>query len=84
MPAGINASDEVVGSFQPTLDSGDPFHPTARAFIYKNGRMDDLNAFLPQKSGWLTGATGINDSGQITEGGLHNGVLAAFLLTPRR
>jgi probable HAF family extracellular repeat protein len=83
MPSGINVHDEVVGTFQPSANYGDPFHPTARAFLYSRGRMEDLNAFLPKNSGWLiTGASAINDSGQIVGGGLYNGSFRAFLLTP--
>jgi probable HAF family extracellular repeat protein len=83
MPYGINASDEVVGFFQPSVDPGDFFHPTARAFLYIDGQMKDLNAFLPKNSGWLlTAAAAINDVGQIVGTGLYNGSLRAYLLTP--
>jgi len=45
--------------------------------------MIDLNNLLPLFSGWvLIGANGVNDSGQITGWGLHNGVERAFRLDP--
>ena len=45
--------------------------------------MKDLNALLPRGSGWvLNNAWDINDKGQITGNGLHNGNARAFRLTP--
>jgi hypothetical protein len=46
--------------------------------------MSDLNTLLVASvTGWvLNGATGINDSGQITGYGDYNGLQRAFLLTP--
>jgi probable HAF family extracellular repeat protein len=56
---------------------------TSHAFIWRSGKMRDLNDFLPRNSGWkLEYAAGINNKGQIVGGGKHNGVSAAFLLTP--
>jgi len=47
--------------------------------MWVNGKVIDLNTFVPSGSTWvLTGATAINDKGQITGVG-NNG---AFLLTP--
>jgi probable HAF family extracellular repeat protein len=49
-----------------------------------NGMMD-LNTLLPLFSGWvLVEANGVNDSGQITGFGLHNGAERAFRLDPPR
>ena len=46
--------------------------------------MKDLNTLLnPSGTGWvLNAASGINDSGQITGYGVHNGLTRAFLLSP--
>ena len=53
------------------------------AFVYRAGRMADLNALIPARSGWiLEGAQGINDRGQIVGVGQHHGQERAFLLTP--
>ncbi len=58
---------------------------TSRAFVYRRGRMTDLNALIPARSGWtLEAAAGINDRGQIVGHGLHHGQERAFLLTPVR
>jgi probable HAF family extracellular repeat protein len=47
------------------------------------GGMVDLNTLLPLNSGWvLMEANGINDKGQITGYGLHNGAGRAFRLSP--
>ena len=57
---------------------------TQRAFIYRAGRMVDLNTLIPARSGWiLEDARGINDRGQIAGQGLHHGQERGFLLTPR-
>jgi len=55
------------------------------AWVYRDGKMSDLNALIPRRSGWtLETATGINDRGQIVGDGLHHGQERAFLLTPIR
>ena len=55
------------------------------AFVYRAGRMADLNALIPVHSGWmLKDASGINDRGQIVGMGLHHGEERGFLLTPVR
>ena len=54
------------------------------AWVYRDGKMSDLNALIPRRSGWtLETATGINDRGQIVGKGLRDGHERAFLLTPR-
>ena len=54
------------------------------AFLYKDGRMQDLNTLIPADAGWrLEEARCINERGQIAGTGLHNGLRRAFLLTPR-
>ena len=56
-----------------------------RAFLYKAGRMIDLNDLIPVDADWtLEEANGINDRGQIVGLGLHHGQERAFLLTPTR
>jgi probable HAF family extracellular repeat protein len=73
---GINDSGVVVG--QSTFSS------TYHAFVYSGGKMKDLNAMIPAKSGWvLIEATSINASGQIVGMGTHDGQEHGFLLTPQ-
>ncbi len=58
--------------------------PQQTAWVYRDGKMSDLNALIPRDSGWtLETATGINDRGQIVGSGLHDGRERAFLLTPQ-
>ena len=79
---GINDSGQIIGTStsgatDPTLAS----HP----FIWQQGQLVSLNSLLPIGSGWiLTGATGINNTGQICGYGQHNGQTRAFLLTPQQ
>lgn len=71
----INQSGDVVGTS--TTASG------SRAFLYKNGVMQDLNQLVPPDSGWeLLDATAINDRGQIAGTGRIGGTIHAFLVTP--
>jgi probable HAF family extracellular repeat protein len=73
---GINAPAQVVGD-SVAADGA------SRAFLWENGAMSDLNTRIPTGSGWvLTAASAINDAGQISGTGLHNGRARAFLLTP--
>lgn len=75
----INNKGVIVGwsSPRPTPD----YHP--RAFIYSNGRIQDLNDVIARDSGWeLLEAKGINDAGQIVGKGIFDGKRRAFLLTP--
>ena len=56
-----------------------------RAFLYRRGRMIDLNDLIPVNADWiLEEASGINDRGQIVGLGQHHGQERAFLLTPTR
>lgn len=74
---GINDSGVIVGYSWPV--NGD--HP--HAFVYLNGVMIDLNALVPEGSGWqLLEAYGINSAGQIVGEGLLNGQSHAFVLNP--
>jgi probable HAF family extracellular repeat protein len=71
---GINSQDGVVGSSQV------PFQP--RAFLYRNGRMEDLNDLIDAADGELLEPRDINDENEITGHGVHNGALRAFVLEP--
>lgn len=75
----LNNSNAIVGgSFTDPLDS--VYH----AFLYTNGAMLDLNAYVDQTgAGWtLVEARGINDAGQITGVGVRGGASHAFRLNP--
>ena len=57
--------------------------PYEHAFVYRDGKMQDLNELIPTEADWtLEEAHGINDRGQIVGQGLHHGQERAFLLTP--
>ncbi len=74
----INDLGQVVGSL---LCGSTPCH----GFVYKNGRMTDLNALLPSGSGWeIAEALDVNDTGEITGLGYVNGsqIPHAFILKP--
>jgi len=73
----INASGHVVGDVNEEL--------TQFAFLWRDGKMRDLNDLIPADSGWtLLRANGINDSGQIVGYGWRDGFAGfrAFLLRP--
>jgi probable HAF family extracellular repeat protein len=73
---GINDRGEVVGKAR-TSPKG--YH----AFLYRGGRMQDLNRLIAPGSGWvLVTAYGINDIGQVVGVGVIHGQRRAFLLTP--
>ncbi len=62
-----------------------PERETECAFVYENGKMEDLNELIPGDADWtLEAARAINDAGQIVGMGLHHGQMRAFLLTPVR
>jgi probable HAF family extracellular repeat protein len=77
LAAAISNNGTVVGTS--TLIDG-----ASRAFRWTQAEgMVDLNAMLPRGSGWvLTAAWDVNDRGQITGQGLHNGAWRAFRLNP--
>ena len=57
--------------------------PSEHAFVYRAGKMQDLNDLIPAGAGWtLEDARAINDRGQIVGIGLHRGQIRGFLLTP--
>jgi probable HAF family extracellular repeat protein len=77
----INGAGHVVGFAAPVDESiaGD----ARRAFLYRDGRMLNLNDALPLSTPWvLLQANSINESGLIVGVGKRNNELRAFLLTP--
>lgn len=80
---GINASGQIVGT---AFIKGDYTHPTKHiGFIVHNGAPVDLDTLIPANSGFtISGATGINDSGEILCNATTGSHLThAILLTPR-
>ncbi|NSW80672.1 MAG: hypothetical protein HPY54_16780 [Chthonomonadetes bacterium] len=74
---GINRLGHVVGHSYLSDNS------TLHAFLWVDGVLRDLNDLLPAGSGWvLNEARAINDFGQITGYGAHNGITRAFLISP--
>ncbi len=54
-----------------------------RATLWADNTLIDLTSLLPANSGWvLLGATGINDTGQISGWGTYNGQAMGFVLNP--
>jgi probable HAF family extracellular repeat protein len=72
--SGINNRGEVVGSFfhEPTDDD--------RAFLYREGRMQDLGETAGAEDWQLIEACDINDTGQVVGFGWHGDRERAFLL----
>lgn len=78
---GINSTGVVVGESTYQKNAASIVY---HAFVYSNGKMQDLNKLIPAGSGWvLSTAYGINDAGQIVGYGTHNKQQRAFLLTPQ-
>ena len=76
---GMNDLDQVVGR----ADQFGGAYQTAFLWEASTGQMTDLQTLLPSGSGWaLHQAFAINNAGQITGYGVHDGVLRAFLMTP--
>jgi probable HAF family extracellular repeat protein len=73
----INDYDEIVGE-------EDDSNFIARAFIYVDRTMTDLNTLIGSASSqyFLESAVAINDRGQIVVNGTDNGTLTVLLLTP--
>ena len=76
---GINNRGEVVG-FSGVARG----EPQAHAFLWRQGRMLDLNSLVARPAGWrLTTASAINDGGQIAgTATAPDGSVRAFLLAP--
>lgn len=81
----INDAGWIVGaSGVPAARGG---RPETRAFLWRDGRMEDLNDLIPPDAGWrLTEARAINAKGQIAGAGVRTDAARprarAFLLTP--
>jgi probable HAF family extracellular repeat protein len=72
----INDSGQVVG------ESIQNVPHVQHGFLWDGANMTDLNNLLPANSGWVvTNAYRINNNGQIAGLGVHNGQMAAYLLT---
>jgi probable HAF family extracellular repeat protein len=84
--ADVNEQDQVVGSSWLVQVPTSEVDPTKyHAFLWEAGTMTDLNTRIPTRGGWLlTGATGINERGDIVGTGLRNGVAHGFLLLRSR
>ena len=75
---GINNQGDIVGA------SATLYDPFMHAFLWRKGKMIDLNRFIPMRSGWiLREARGIDADGKILGLGEYMGITRAFLLTPR-
>jgi probable HAF family extracellular repeat protein len=74
----INNRGDIVGG---SLAKGnDDFH----GFLYRNGKLNDLNDLLDPYSGWeVLQAVSINDNGEILGVGTSNGTDRIVLLRPR-
>lgn len=84
----INNRGEIVGNADtPTIiQTGFGPNHLFHAFLYRDGKMLDLNSLLPPGTDWeLHQATSINDLGQIVGYGYKGGDLGthAYLLSPR-
>lgn len=76
----INNQGQIVGgSLNTTPDPTTPGSTEARAFLWNRGVMTDLGTLggpdANQINGNVTGATGINERGQITGGATYNAVI---------
>jgi probable HAF family extracellular repeat protein len=77
----INQKGQIVGFSGASLSDV----ATSRAVLWEEGVMIELQTRVPADSGWtLLAALGINERGQISGYGLHDGQYRAFLLTPVR
>ncbi len=72
----INDQGQIVGSY--TTSKGD-----SRAFVYRSGKLADLNTLLVNGGWTIRTATGINSKGQICGTGIYKGLYHAVLLTPQ-
>ena len=77
----VNDAAQIVGTIAVPSNSQPQ---TGIAFVYRDGKMLDLNKQVTNISGWtLNMATGINSKGQICGVGTYKGLTRAFLLTPQ-
>ena len=81
----INSAGRIVGTAVFPVVGYNPFRPGRHVgFVVRGGSLVDLNTLIPAGSGLtITGAIGINDSGQILCDAVNGGGRArAVLLTP--
>ena len=78
----INELNQVVGSSWTLARLTSIYRPKDyHAFIWEENQMTDLNSKIFADSGWvLTGATAINDHGDIVGNGLKSGKEHGFVL----
>jgi probable HAF family extracellular repeat protein len=80
---GSNSEGLDINEFGHAVGTSQNASGAARAFLWRDGTMTDLNSVLPANSGWvLESATAISDGGQIVGIGRLNGARRPFLLTP--
>lgn len=75
----VNQKGQIVGM----SGAGTTDVATSHAVLWDGGVMIELQTRIPADSGWtLLAALGINERGQISGYGIHDGRYRAFLLTP--
>lgn len=82
---GINTYEDVVGASYNTPESGDWWNVSrsARAFLYRDSTLYNLNDLIPSGTGWvLEEARDISDTGFIVGWGTLNGDRRGFILIP--
>jgi len=78
----INQQGDVVGEGELVTDMGEVGY--YRALLWRDAKSIDLNALIPQDSGWrLIRATDINDKGEIIGLGVIDGEMRGYLLKKR-
>lgn len=81
---GLNESGQVVGWSETEGGGNQPAGGPRVAFLYRDGRIIDLNRLIPPDSGWiLREARAINDRGQIVGLGTRGDEVRGFLLSPQ-
>lgn len=84
LPGGNYSIAFAINDFDVIVGYGNLSNNAAHAAIWTSGGAKDLNTLIPAGSGWvLINANAINNVGQITGYGTHNGFNHAFLLTPK-
>ena len=84
LPGGNYSIAFAVNDFNVVVGYGNLSNNAAHALIWTSSGVKDLNSLIPAGSGWvLINANAINNVGQITGYGMHNGFNRAFLLTPK-
>jgi probable HAF family extracellular repeat protein len=84
LPGGTYSIAFAINDFGVVVGYGNLSNNAAHAAIWTSSGVKDLNSLIPSGSGWvLINANAINNVGQITGYGTHNGFNRAFLLTPK-